>query len=144
MKTALHRVAALSPEAFASLARGPFPCVPRYGREMMLFSHQGLLPSVRRVCALLRDVTLQALEFFDKFTLVLLPKGAFYFGTRKHDSIVKGATSLFSHTERKTERGRASLRLAVNKERRSHPRLKRAGLSRAGYCKRSTGVTLSK
>ena len=35
MHTAIQRVAALSPEAFASLAkkRSPFPCAPGYGRN---------------------------------------------------------------------------------------------------------------
>jgi hypothetical protein len=33
----------------------------------------------------LRDLTLLQREFLDSGTLVLLPKGAFYFGTRKHD-----------------------------------------------------------
>jgi hypothetical protein len=95
MNAAIHNIVALSPEAFAVLAESPFPCAPRYGREVLWFSDQDLLPDVRRACTLLRDSTLQVLEFFDKFTLVLLPKGAFYFGTRKHDSVVKCATELF-------------------------------------------------
>ena len=84
MNTATHSVAALSPEAFALVAGSLFPCAPRYSRESVLFSNQGLLPSGRRVCALLRDFTLQALEFLDKLTLMLLPKGAVYFGTRRN------------------------------------------------------------
>ena len=34
MKITPHRVVALSPEAFAFLAESPFPCAPRYGREL--------------------------------------------------------------------------------------------------------------
>lgn len=83
MNTATHKVEALSPEAFASLARGSFPCAPRYGRAVLLFSDQGLPPSVGRVCALLRDLTLQALAFLDH-ALMLLPKGATFFRTHKH------------------------------------------------------------
>ena len=33
MTISSHNVAALSPEAFASLARSPFPCAPGYGRN---------------------------------------------------------------------------------------------------------------
>ena len=95
MKITPHSVEVLSPEAFASLARSPFPCAPRYGREGLLFSRQGLLPSARKVYALLRDSTWQALELLDKFTLMLLSKGAIYFGTGKHDWVVKRTTVLF-------------------------------------------------
>ena len=84
MSIAPHNVEALSPEAFASLAESPFPCAPRYGREVVWTSSQDMRPSMRRVCALIRDSTLHVLEFFDTFTLVLLPKGALYFGTRRN------------------------------------------------------------
>lgn len=87
MNAAIHYVVALSPEAFAFRKESPFPCTPRYGREVVWFSDQELLPSVRRAYALLRDFTRQVLEFFDKFTLVLLPKGAFYFVMRKEQAM---------------------------------------------------------
>jgi len=38
MNIAIHKVEALSPEAFAALASGPFPCAPRYGRELVFIS----------------------------------------------------------------------------------------------------------
>jgi hypothetical protein len=128
MNTATHSVAALSPEAFASIARSPFPCAPRYGREILWFSPQGLLPSVRRVCARVLDSTLQALEFLDVCTLVLLPKGAFLWNPPKHDSVVKCATAVFSPRGRKVEIRSTP---APNKERYSHPPVKTRGLSRA-------------
>ena len=84
MSIATHNVVAPSPEAFAYLAIGPFCGAPAYGRESFPFTNQGLLPSVRRACARLRDSTLQTLEFFDTFTLMLLPKRAIYFGTRRN------------------------------------------------------------
>ena len=41
MKITPHSVAAPSPEAFASLARSPFPSAPRYGREYFPFASPG-------------------------------------------------------------------------------------------------------
>ena len=38
MSIASHNVEALSPEAFAPVARHPFPCAPGYGRELLMVS----------------------------------------------------------------------------------------------------------
>jgi hypothetical protein len=72
-----HNVAAPSPEAFAGRKTSPFCGAPAYGRESFPFPNQGLLPSVRKVCALLRDSTLQTLEFFDRLRSCFYPNERF-------------------------------------------------------------------
>jgi len=83
MNASIHNVEALSPEAFTSLARSPFPCAPGYGREFLSLSDPLKPQTVRYGCARMLDVTLLQREFLDSSTLVLLPKGAVYFGTHE-------------------------------------------------------------
>jgi hypothetical protein len=106
MNIAIHSVVARLSRSVHFSCEKPVAVCPTVRQRVWSFSDQGLLPSVRRVCALLRDSTLQALEFSDKCTLVLLPKGAFYFGTRKHDSVVKCSKQIIAHLFRKLKRKR--------------------------------------
>ena len=69
MSIATQSVEALSPEAFATLASSPFPCAPRYGREVLCISD----PLKRRPrggqCAPAkhsRNLSLLQREFLDK------------------------------------------------------------------------------
>ena len=82
----------------------------------------------------MRDLTLLQREFLDSGTLVLLPKGAFYFGTRRNTiqlskvlEQVYSRTGSLSSLKWLVERGNPSL--APNKERAFIPALARTGLS---------------
>ena len=84
----------LSPSVRASCL-APVPVCPTVQQRNVLFSDPLRAQTVRCGCALLRDLTLRAkVAFLDRWTLVLLPKGAFDFGTRKHDSVVKCAINI--------------------------------------------------
>jgi hypothetical protein len=73
----------LSPSVRASCL-APVPVCPTVQQRNVMFSPTFEAETVRCVCALLRDLTLLQREFLDSGTLVLLPKGAFDFGTRRN------------------------------------------------------------
>ena len=86
MNIAPHNVEVPFPQAFASRKRSLFPCAPRYsrapvGQRMFVVVFPGLAQTVRcamRLCQTRQSLTLQALEFLDKCTLVLSLKGHGY------------------------------------------------------------------
>ena len=76
MNIATQSVEALSPEAFAALESGPFPCAPRYGREDSTFSDPSRAQTDRRamrLCQKKQSLPLLQREFLDGGTLVLFP-----------------------------------------------------------------------
>jgi len=109
MNTPTHSVVVPFPQAFASLPkkRGPFPSAPRYGRPSR---HQAdRPPTVRWECALRRGSTpsIRQVAHAHVDTLVLLPRGTLYPGTRAATLLTccmcKRSIDTFSHRGQKVE-----------------------------------------
>ncbi len=83
MNTATHSVVVPFPQAFASPKRSPFPCAPRYGAIWLTREDNRSLDGYGAPFGIIRPSLSLVLWFF---TLMLLPKGAIYFRTRKHES----------------------------------------------------------
>ncbi len=83
MNTATHAVEVPFPQAFASPARSPFPCAPRYGLFLASSDRQsdrevGMRP-LARFYAAYHHYAQKQLD-----TLVLLPRGTIYPGTQRN------------------------------------------------------------
>jgi hypothetical protein len=101
-------VEVVSPQAFASVARRPLPCAPRYGRD-----RDG---TATRACAdrevgtapppkLAESYAARVLRSLTSSRSCFYPKERFPLEPPKHDEIVKCATALFFLRRAKPERG---------------------------------------